>query len=248
MGQLFCTTADRCVQWRQSVISHPVQVGATSQQEFGSLALPAVACAPECVGDVLRCRPRNISKIRRHARQQSQRRGLPKRGLCTPLDQSPCGLPLPEGDRVSQWRTAADDTATGFDIRATIKQGIEYRNVIGACRPVQRRFGMAADESGVDVGAGGDQFRDAGDVIGKMAGPVRGDVEEGALSVDCRADKVVVLPQCLLERDDVTILDRGDDDRGGCPAWEPMRRPVRLDRATRAVHVANSATIGMKIA
>lgn len=70
-----------------------------------------------------------------------------------------------------------------------IEQGIEHRDVIGAGSPVERRFGMAADESRADVGAGRDQFRDAGGVVGKVTGPVGGDVEEGALSVNCGVDK-----------------------------------------------------------
>src|SRR6202171_5566572 len=214
MNEPFCAAPARCVQWRKSVMSKPVQIGAMRQQEFGGLPLAPITCAPECIRDVVLSGRRNAHKKLRHAGHESQGSGLPKHGSRTTLHQPTCGPPLPEGDGVSQWRATTNDPATCFDVRAMIEQDIEYGNVIGAGSPMKGRFRMAAYEGCVDIGARQDPFPHAGGVIRKVAGPVRGDVEERALSVDRGAHEVAVRLQRLLERVNVTASDRVDSGGG----------------------------------
>ena len=101
-GPVVRTTAACRIQWRQSIMPYPVQFGATFQQEFGGLALSAMAGTPECIGDV---RPEQALQHRQNKRSRGASVPAPRsaqRGLGAPLDQPPRRLPLPEGNRIRQ--------------------------------------------------------------------------------------------------------------------------------------------------
>ena len=64
---------------------------------------------------------------------------LPEYSSRSPLNQPSCSLRLREGDRIRQWPTITNDSASRFDVGSMIEKYTQDRNVIeagGQCRGV----------------------------------------------------------------------------------------------------------------
>lgn len=194
---------------------NPVQIGATPKEVLRRTLLPAVTCRPERAADAL-ARQSLLGPLFLDAVRQSKRRSLPQGRSCPSLHESSCSFPLAEADGVAQRRSAADDRTGCLDIRAGIKQRVEHLDVIAACGPVQRGFGMRANQPGIDVGASRNQYgNDFG--AARMAGPIGRHMQQRSRRwavADARAGQGRMLRQQIRERFNVAALDRlNDGDR-----------------------------------
>ncbi len=165
-------------------MADPVAVGTAGEEILGRLELASVAGPPESVGDHIGGGGGIGSAVGFDLGEQAEGGGLPDGGAGSAFYQSPGGAPGGEGDGVGEGREAADDTSEGFDVGSVIEKGVEGVNVVGAGGPMERRFGMGqAEGAGVDFGSVGDEGRDGLANVGEMAGPIGGNVEEGAVAV-----------------------------------------------------------------
>jgi hypothetical protein len=139
-----------------------------------------VAGTPEGAVDLLRRWRLGAGEIPLQAIQQPQRRRIVDGGLRTALDQPMRGLPLPKRPGVRQRGAAGDDAAGRLDVGARVDERVQHLHVVAAGRPVQRRLLVRAAEPGVDLGARLDQERHGRGAVGEVAGPVGGDVQQGA--------------------------------------------------------------------
>ena len=159
------------------VVAGPIELCPLCEKVFGGFALAAVAGAPEGAGDFsLVCNWGECFE----AVYEAKGGCLPEVGGGSTLDEAAGGVPLGEGYGVGEGGAVGDDRAFGFDVGSAIEECIEDRDVVAACGPVERRFGVAAGKADVDFGSAGDEERDGLRSVGEVAGPVGGDVEWGA--------------------------------------------------------------------
>jgi hypothetical protein len=124
------------LQRRFLVIADPIQFGAAPKQIFRSLQLSAATRMPECVSGFVRRWRRLTPAILLDAIQEPERGGLPDRCQRSSLKQPARSFPIREHNRIRHRGSAGKDSAGGFNVRPTVDQGIERRNVIAARRRV----------------------------------------------------------------------------------------------------------------
>src|SRR3954465_11359224 len=108
---------------------------------------------------------------------------MPKPGYRSPaLHQPTSRPPLTKCDRVIKGRSPADATPKRFHVSTSINKRVKDLNIIAACRPMQWRLGKASSARAVWISTCINKRFDDGRSVGKVAGPVGCDVQQGASS------------------------------------------------------------------
>jgi hypothetical protein len=136
---------------------------------------------PEGARDHISGRRLAAFEVRFHAVHQPKCGGIRERGAGTPLDQATGGIPLPESPRVREWRTTADDAASGFDVGTCLDERVDRSDVVAAGRPMQWCLVVRTHEPSVDIRACPGQFSDDRRAVRIMTRPVSRDVQQRAL-------------------------------------------------------------------
>ncbi|MDJ0313189.1 hypothetical protein [Arthrobacter sp. H35-D1] len=89
-------------------------------------------------------------------------------------------IPLCEGGRVIEGRPAGDHGSRRVDPRTGVQERVEDRDVATAGGPVQWRLAAWTPKPGVDIGAPLGEHGNGCGATGKVAGPVRGHMQQGA--------------------------------------------------------------------